>query len=259
MATQHDPDDEPCAPPLDPEFFEFDRASFLLSPVHTTVTWNWYVCLKQFTKMTSVVNNSKNFYTKKSCLSDPLPFHRILTYNFVLHFLFFSRLPVWSSCIVARRRNAPLQAYLLCGYVFRFRLSEPWSIDEISSSQRYQYTSPSYRSLFLLWFLFVCFFFLRKRKRGYFLASASGMYFYLAVIICGLSWVCGRRTFDESVDIGGLHTSASHCSTICNAGSQCLTGWQKTPTDVVCWKNSLSYKEFVYQTVTYRPTIWTRH
>ena len=25
FALQHDPDDEPCAPPLDPEFFEFDR------------------------------------------------------------------------------------------------------------------------------------------------------------------------------------------------------------------------------------------
>lgn len=25
--SQHDPDDEPCAPPLDPEFFEFDRES----------------------------------------------------------------------------------------------------------------------------------------------------------------------------------------------------------------------------------------
>ena len=25
FAWQHDPDDEPCAPPLDPEFFEFDR------------------------------------------------------------------------------------------------------------------------------------------------------------------------------------------------------------------------------------------
>ena len=24
LSTQHDPDDEPCAPPLDPEFFEFD-------------------------------------------------------------------------------------------------------------------------------------------------------------------------------------------------------------------------------------------
>ena len=24
---QHDPDDEPVAPPLDPEFFEFDRQS----------------------------------------------------------------------------------------------------------------------------------------------------------------------------------------------------------------------------------------
>lgn len=23
--AQHDPDDEPVAPPLDPEFFEFDR------------------------------------------------------------------------------------------------------------------------------------------------------------------------------------------------------------------------------------------
>lgn len=26
---QHDPDDEPVAPPLDPEFFEFDRKSLL--------------------------------------------------------------------------------------------------------------------------------------------------------------------------------------------------------------------------------------
>ena len=24
-SQQHDPDDEPVAPPLDPEFFEFDR------------------------------------------------------------------------------------------------------------------------------------------------------------------------------------------------------------------------------------------
>lgn len=28
--NQHDPDDEPVAPPLDPEFFEFDRQCFLL-------------------------------------------------------------------------------------------------------------------------------------------------------------------------------------------------------------------------------------
>ena len=27
---QHDPDDEPVAPPLDPEFFEFDRMFLLL-------------------------------------------------------------------------------------------------------------------------------------------------------------------------------------------------------------------------------------
>ena len=27
---QHDPDDEPVAPPLDPEFFEFDRTFLLL-------------------------------------------------------------------------------------------------------------------------------------------------------------------------------------------------------------------------------------
>ena len=25
FCLQHDPEDEPCAPPLDPEFFEFDR------------------------------------------------------------------------------------------------------------------------------------------------------------------------------------------------------------------------------------------
>lgn len=30
LFIQHDPEDEPVAPPLDPEFFEFDRA---FSPV----------------------------------------------------------------------------------------------------------------------------------------------------------------------------------------------------------------------------------
>jgi mitogen-activated protein kinase 1/3 len=28
--SQHDPDDEPVAPPIDPEFFEFDRMFLLL-------------------------------------------------------------------------------------------------------------------------------------------------------------------------------------------------------------------------------------
>jgi len=30
LEAYHDPDDEPVAPPLDPEFFEFDRAYSLL-------------------------------------------------------------------------------------------------------------------------------------------------------------------------------------------------------------------------------------
>ena len=38
--SQHDPDDEPCAPPLDPEFFEFDRESsqpYIPTPHHLTI------------------------------------------------------------------------------------------------------------------------------------------------------------------------------------------------------------------------------
>jgi mitogen-activated protein kinase 1/3 len=30
LVIQHDPDDEPIAPPLDPEFFEFDCKLFVL-------------------------------------------------------------------------------------------------------------------------------------------------------------------------------------------------------------------------------------
>jgi mitogen-activated protein kinase 1/3 len=31
---QHDPEDEPCAPPLDPEFFEFDRKCSIVYVEH---------------------------------------------------------------------------------------------------------------------------------------------------------------------------------------------------------------------------------
>lgn len=43
FSLQHDPDDEPVAPPLDPEFFEFDcRCSF-----HPSVAFHHVACSTQ--------------------------------------------------------------------------------------------------------------------------------------------------------------------------------------------------------------------
>jgi len=50
LEAYHDPEDEPVAPPLDPEFFEFDRKS-LFTHFEMSLT------SLQYTKMTLAANN----------------------------------------------------------------------------------------------------------------------------------------------------------------------------------------------------------